>query len=198
MPGYLNGPINGFVDRMKGKGCCSSSFLTQIGKSAAQSAGGGNIYSGLSATGVGNGADTTADNLFSISLPANIFDVVGRCITLQAWGTVIGTSATKTVNFKWGTSISQSIVQYTTTNSGTWQVFVQLFKQAANVQLALFTADASGTIASLLGAAAARNLATAAGSDNDTAPITMAITGQSSVATANLVLCNGFIVDAYN
>ena len=33
---------------------------------------------------------------------------------------------------------------------------------------------------------------------DDTAAITIALTGQSSVATAGLVTCNGFIVDAWN
>ncbi len=199
MPGFLTGPINGFVDRMKGKGLSSSAFLTQIGKSAALAVGGGNIYSGL--TQVGNGADTTADTLYSVSLPANIFDVVGRCITLQIFGSVALTSATKTIGFVFGVgSITQSIVSYTTINGGYWQTFIQLFKTGSNTQSALFQADASGTTATLLGVASAGRqlVVSTAGTETDTAAITMKITGQSSVATANLCLCNGFIVDAYN
>ncbi len=200
MPGALVGAINGFVDRMKGKGVSSSSFLTQIGRSTAQSAGGGNIYSNLSAAGIGNGADTTADVLMSCALPANILDIPGRCITLQAFGSVTATSATKTVGFVWGGgSLSQSIVQYTTTNTGQWQVSVQIFKTASNVQIALFQADGTGAVATLLGSAVQRGTyINTSGSEVDTAAITMSITGQSSVATANLVKCNGFVVDAYN
>ena len=196
MPGKLIGPITGFTDRMKGKGMSSSAFLTQIGASSAQSTGGGNIYSGL--TPVSNGADTTADTLFSATLPANLFDVVGRCVTLQLFGSVSATSATKTVNFVFGGSISQSIVQYTTTNTGSWQAFVQIFKTGANTQIAMFQADASGTTASVLGLSAGRALTIVNGTETDTASIVVKVTGQSSVATAGLVTCSAFIVDAYN
>jgi hypothetical protein len=43
-------------------------------------------------------------------------------------------------------------------------------------------------------------LLSTAGTENDSAVagITMTITGQSSVASAGVVKCNGFIVDAYN
>ena len=200
MPGFLVGAVNGIVDRMKGKGVSSSAFLTQIGRSSAQSAGGGNIYSNLSAAGIGNGADTTADVLMTCSIPANLLDVPGRCLTLQAFGSVTATSATKTVGFVWGGgSLSQQIIQYTTTNTGQWQVYVQIFKTASNVQIALFQADGSGTVGALLGSAVQRGvLIITSGSETDTAAITMSITGQSSVATAGLVKCNGFIVDAYN
>ena len=200
MPGFLSGPINGLTDRSKGKGTVSSSWLSQVGKSAAQAAAGGSIYSNLSVAGIGNGADVTADVLMSCSLPANIFDIFGRCITLQAFGTVAATSATKTVAFVWGGgSLSQSICQYTTTNTGTWQVYVQLFKQASNVQIALFQADATGTVATLLGSASGRStLLNTGGSETDTAAITMSITGQCNSSVANVVKCNGFIVDGYN
>ena len=161
----------------------------------------GNLLNGVSvvSAGNGNGADTTADTLASVVIPARTFDIVGRCITLQAWGNVTATSATKTVSFSFGASLTQSIVQFTTTNTGQWQVWIQLFKTGANTQMALFQADAGGTTASLLGLSGGRalNISTA-GTETDTAAITMKITGQSSVATANTVTCQGFIVDAFN
>lgn len=200
MPGKLIGPINGFTDRMKGKGLSPASYLTQVGKSTAQSAGGGQIDFYSSVAGVGNGADTTADVLYQAVVPANFFDVNGRSLWLQCSGTVATTSATKTLAFVWGGgSLNQSIVQYTTTNGGQWQFNVQIWKIASNVQGALFQADATGTTASLLGSAAGRNFAQLlTGTETDTASITLKVTGQSSVASANLVVLNYAMLDGYN
>lgn len=199
MPGFLVGPVTGFVDRMKGKGTCSSSFLQQVGKSSAQSAGGGNIFSQLNAAGVGNGADTTVDTLMSCILPMNILDVPGRCITVQAFGSVTATSSTlKNVNFVFGAGINQQTIQYATTTTGTWQLNVQIYKISANVQGILMQADATGTV-NVFGVTAGRALVYSAGSETDTAAINIKITGQStSASTANIILCNGLIVDGYN
>jgi hypothetical protein len=201
MPGFLLGPITGFVDRMKGKGMCSSSFLQQIGKGAALSAGGGSINFQSSVAGVGNGADVTADTLYQAIIPPNTFDIPGRSVWLQCSGVISATSATKTLAFVWGGgSLNQQIIQYTTTNGGTFQFNVIIWKISNNVQGALFQADGTGTIASLLGggAVARSTVQTLTGSETDTAAITMKVTGQSSVATANLVVLNMANLDAYN
>lgn len=198
MPGKLVGPTSGYVDRMKGKGMCSSSFLQQIGGSSALSAGGGCVFAQLSAAGVGNGADTTDDTLMTCSLPANVFDVAGRCITIQAWGTITAGAMTKTIQFKFGAAALQSVVSYLTGNAGTWQLNVQIYKVSSNVQVLLYQADGTGTIATSLGLSAGRGLLTSAGAEVDTAAIPLVITGKASTATANQSLCNGLIVDAYN
>jgi hypothetical protein len=198
MPGFLVGPVSGFVDRMKGKGMCSSGFLTQIGSSTGLSAGGGNIFAQLSAAGVGNGADATDDTLMSCSLPKNLFDVAGRCVTIQAYGTVAAGSATKTIQFKFGAAALQSVISYTTTNTGSWQFFAQIYKVSANVQSIMYQADGSGTVATILGAAVNRSTLVTAGSEVDTAAIPLVITGKASSSVANLCLCNALIVDAYN
>ena len=199
MPGKLAGPTSGYVDRMKGKGMCSSSFLQQIGNSAALSAGGGNVFSFLSAAGAGNGADQTDDTLTSCILPANLFDIPGRCVTIQAFGTVTSGAVTKTVQFKFGASALQSVVSYLTGNAGSWQFYAQIYKVSSNVQAILYQADGSGTIATNLGAASGRALLYAAGAEVDTAPIPLVITGKATgAAAANVALCNGLIVDAYN
>lgn len=191
MPGYLVGPITGFVDRMKGKGLSSSAFLTQIGKSAAQGAGGGNVSTQLSTAGIGNGADTTEDLLFTASLPANIFDVVGRCVTIQAFGNITATSATKTAKMYFGTTVTAS-VSYATTTTGAWQITLTVFKSGASTQIAMYQADSSG-------AATGRAVGVITnGSETDTAAIVCKVTGQSTAATANTVVCNGFIIDGYN
>jgi hypothetical protein len=197
MPGFLVGPLTGFVDRMKGKGTCSSSFLQQVGKSSAQSAGGGNIYSSLSAAGVGNGADSTDDTLMSLSLPANILDIAGRNIVVMAWGTIGATSATKTVQFKFGAASLLSMASWTTTTVGSWQITLSIYKISANVQGLVYQVDAANA-ATTLGIAVGRAISYVAGAEVDTAAIPLVVTGKVSSSVAANVLCNGLIVDAYN
>jgi hypothetical protein len=69
MPGTV-GAVTGFIERQKGRGYVESSALQRFGKGGAAMAGGGNIFVGQSAAGIGNGADTTEDVLFTVSLPA--------------------------------------------------------------------------------------------------------------------------------
>lgn len=196
MPGFVGQAPNGFTDRAKGRGIVSNAWLAQVGSGGALSAGGGNIYSGLVTK--GNGADTTEDTAYTVALPANTLDVVGRCITIQAFGSVGATSATKTVKFYWGTSIIQQIVQYTTTNTGDWQLFVQIFKDGPSTQRALIQADGTGTV-TLLGGAANRGLVVStSGTETDTAAITMKVTCQTTAGAAGLVNVKAFIIDAYN
>lgn len=199
MPGFLTGPLSGFVDRMKGRGMCSSGFLTQIGNSTAMSAGGGNIFSQLSAAGIGNGADATDDTLMTCALPAKLFDVPGRCVTVQAWGTTLGGAVVKTVQFKFGAAALQSVIVEPSggTGAGSWQFFVQIFKVSANVQALLYQADGTGTPTSVLGLSSGRGLLNGAGAEVDTAAIPLVITGKGP-STAGQVLCNGMVVDAYN
>lgn len=202
MPGKLVGPTSGYVDRMKGKGMCSSSFLQQIGSSSALSAGGGNVFSQIVAAGVGNGADQTDDTLMTCSLPANLFDLPGRCITIQAWGTTTAAAVTKVLQFKFGAAALQALLSGASgaTGGGAWQFNVQIYKVSANVQQLVYQADATGTAVSFFGGGVAtRGLFNSTGSEVDTAAIPLVITGKSTgAATANTVLCNGLIVDAYN
>lgn len=163
------------------------------------SAGGGCIFSQLSAAGIGNGADATDDTLMSCALPKSILDIAGRCVTVQAWGTTLGGAVVKTVQFKFGAAALQSVVVEPSggTGAGSWQFALQIYKVSANVQLLLYQADASGAPTSVLGIAAGRGLLNAAGAEVDSAAIPLVITGKGP-STAGQVLCNGLVVDAYN
>ena len=83
MPGFINGPVNGIMDRLKGRGYAPASFMQGFGKGAAMCAGGGNITVNTSAAGAGNGADTTEDTLFTVTLPPNSLDIVNREVWIQ-------------------------------------------------------------------------------------------------------------------
>lgn len=181
----------GFTERFRGKGWFpSKSGQYQFGAGSAFSYGGGNINSQFSVAGVGNGADTSEDTLFTYSLPANSLDQAGRGIWIQAFGNVAATSATKTVKLYFGAT-AQSFA-YTTTQTGNWQICAEVYKQAASVQVGFFQWDAAG-------ATTARSVAAFVnGAETDTAAITIKVTGTSTAATANLVLCYGFIITALN
>lgn len=151
--------------------------------------GAGALNKQLSVAGAGNGADTTEDTLFTYSLPANSLGAVGNEVDIEAWGSVTATSATKTVKVYFGTTVTQTLT-WTTTQTGAWGVLMQVFKQAASVQLAITKFDS-------LGATITRSVAVINnGSETDTAAIVLKVTGQSTVGTANTVLCNGFVVSA--
>lgn len=189
MPGTLTGPVTGFIERQKGKGLVENSALQRIGKGGMLAACGGNVS--VQVGSAGNGADTTEDTLFTATIPANTLDVVGRNIVIQAFGSVTATSATKTPKLYFGTSITQSI-PYTTTQTGGWQITMFVFKTGASTQNALIQFDGAG-------ATTTRSVTVITnGSETDTAGIVVKVTGQSSVATANTVICNGLIIEGYN
>lgn len=144
----------------------------------------------LSVAGVGNGADTTEDTLFTYNLPANTLKNVGQSVDIYAWGSVAATSATKTVRVYFGAQLIT--FTYTTTQTGNWRTRLRVVKQAASVQLIMGEGDSAGaTITRVLA-----NITN--GAEVDTAAIVIKVTGQSTAATANLVLCNGLMVNFSN
>ena len=195
MPGAI-GAVTGFVDREIGKSIYAASSLQRVGKGGALAASGCNILNFSSAAGVGNGADTTEDILFTATLPPNTLDVASRQILLEAWGLLSATNAIKTIRLYFGASIvyTAAIVTPAAVTAGDWsaQLLVTKVGVGHNTQIALGTADFSG-------AAVVRNVQRfVGGSEVDTAPIIIKVTGQSSVATANSAVCNQLTIGGYN
>lgn len=189
MPGSV-GVTTGYIYRDLGKGISTSAALQRMGKGGALAAGGGQISVQLSAAGVGNGADTTEDTLFTVTLPPNTLSLPGQCISLLAWGSITATSATKNAKLYFGSSIAVPVT-YLTTTTGSWQIYMMVFKVSANVQTALTEADS-------VGAATSRNVTVTAGSETDTAAIVCKVTGQTTAGGANVVTANGFQVCGMN
>jgi hypothetical protein len=167
--------------------------LQRVGKGGTLAAGGGNVLTFSSAAGVGNGSDTTEDVLFTAVLPANTLDVAGRQILLEAWGSLSATNAVKTIRIYFGTLVYIAAqVSPSAVTTGDWAATLLVTKTANNAQIAIGASDFSG-------AAVVRNVQKfTASAQVDTAPITVKITGQSSVATANSATCNQFVVGGYN
>jgi hypothetical protein len=194
MPGSVT-VVSGLIERQLGRGVVASSALQRMGKGGALMAGGGNIFVGASAAGVGNGADTTEDTLFTVTLPPNSLDVVGRQIMIEAYGSIAATSATKDAKIYFGsTQLAGANFHATTTGTGIWLLNAIITKTGSNAQTCLVQMDTTlpaGTLARSV------NVPTAP-TETDTAGIVIKVTGQSSVATANLVLCNMFTVSGWN
>lgn len=146
----------------------------------------------LSATGVGNGADTTEDTLFTYTLPANSLSLVNQGLSILAAGTLANNADNKTVKLYFGTQ-SYSLGTVATANVA-WSVKMTVFKTASNAQLIL----CEGMIGST---AIALSLLT--GTQTDTSSIVIKVTGQAGTANANdivgkILAVNGALSDVSN
>jgi len=135
---------------------------------------------------VGNGADTTEDTLFTVTIPAGTFVNVGDAIHIIARGTNAASTDTKSVRVKFGGSNSDTF-NTNIVGQTTWYIDEWLWKTGTNTQA--WTAF--------------HNLASNSGSNGfnsnlaitDTAAITLLITGQNSTAaTANSIQTSAIMV----
>jgi hypothetical protein len=192
MPGSV-GSVSGIQDRELGKVLSSASSRQRFGKSGALMAGGGNIFVGASQAGIGNGADTSEDTLFSVTLPPNALDIVGRQILIEAYGSVAATSATKNARIYFGSTSLTTAFVGTTTQAGIWNINALITKTGPSTQSAFVALDYT------IGSPAVPRVSTILSpTEADTAGIIIKVTGQSSVATAGLVTCNLLTVSGYN
>jgi hypothetical protein len=193
MPGSV-GIVSGAIqDRPLGRSVISAGCRQRMGKGAALMAGGGNIFVGISAAGIGNGADTTEDILFSVLIPAGTLDLVGRQFLIEAYGSVAATSATKNARIYFGSTSLTTAFVGTTTQAGIWSINALITKAGPNSQSAFIGLDYT------IGSPAVPRVSTILSlTESDTAGIIIKVTGQSSVATANLVTCNLLSVSGYN
>jgi hypothetical protein len=196
MPGFLIGPRTGFVDRMKGKGMCSSGFLNQIGNSSALVAGSGNAAVYCSSTGISPGTNNNDNVLQSWVIPANIFDIAGRGMQLTVMGSVANnvnskrikiiagcTTATVGSAVTGGTTIADSGA-YTTAGAAGFQLAAQIFKTGAggsNTQIALHQSSTIGATSGALVVPSALTL-------NESASWILAVTGNAVTTNTDIVL----------
>jgi hypothetical protein len=197
MPGFLVGPLSGFVDRMKGKGMCSSGFLTQIGQSTALVAGSGNAAVYCNSAGISPGSNNNDNVLVSWVIPAKMFDITGRGLQVTAMGSVANNTNSKRIKIFSGctTAVVGSAVTggtliadsgaYTTTGAAGWEIAAQIFKTGAggsNTQIALHQAAQIGATTSGLVVPTALTL-------TESSSFILAVTG-NAVTTANDIVMN--------
>lgn len=159
-------------------------IVMPFGAGAAAMGPSGNISSQSSAAGVGNGADTTEDTLFTFTLPANSLDIPGRSLFITAFGSFANNAHSKHARMYFGSEVIDSGANTTTGGIG-WVLEMTIVKTAASAQQ-ISSQSIAGTVHG--------GCTQQAGAETDTAAITIKVTGQTGTSGAGDIVCNGFIV----
>lgn len=142
----------------------------------------------LSAAGIGNGADTTDDTLFSYTLPAGALSMVGQALSIRGFGTLANNANNKRASFFFGAGRIGSTNIITTANVS-WLIRLTVFKTGPSTQFLV-----SETMVSSI----TSNVVCRAVSETDTAPIVIKLVGASTTTgAANDVVANGMTLSAY-
>ena len=161
------------------------SLLGRAGNSTANIRAPGLIAAKVTAT--GTGADVTEDTLQIFTLPANAFDVVGRGVHIEAWGTTGADANTKIVRLYFGAKIYDSTA--IPLNNGGWYLWANVYKTGSNTQTAVATSVFGNSNP-------ATNINALA--QIDTSGIVIKVTGQNSAAVTNDIVCSGMTVQFLN
>lgn len=182
---------HGFTQRWKGAIAGTARSLFQFGKGLGSPISvSGFIDSQVSSAGIGTGADTTEDVLFTFSLPANSLDQNGRGVAIRVFGSLANNAHTKTVKMYFGSSVTFTPINGTQANIG-FDLQMTVIRTASGVQIA----NAGGTmgVATVLA-----TLLPIVGADPDTAAIVIKVTGQTATAAANDVVANAMLTQGFN
>lgn len=139
--------------------------------------------------GVGNGANTTDDILFSYTLPANSLDTIGRGIIIEAYGGFAANAHDKTVKIFFGSATVFTTGVVTAVGTA-WFIRANITNTGANSQVAGgFGIDGSTIIATEVTLPA----------QVTSTPILITLTGASpTTGAANDVVGYGFTVEFLN
>lgn len=158
-----------------------------IGTGGAAATPGGFINSQVSIAGVGNGADTTDDVLFTYSMPANTFNQTAHGVRIRAWGVSAANGQNKTAKIFFGgtTCISTGVV---TINAKGWYLEATVLRSGSNTQLSFGGGVSDATQLSINKQAP---------SETETGAIVIKVTGASGTSgSANDLLGHGMTVEA--
>jgi len=144
---------------------------------------GGAIGMSTQVSQVSSANTNTSQTAFTFTVPANTLNVVGNGIYVEAWGSVAGNAAPKSITLNVG---GKSLNTGTFTSSGvSWSVDAYSFKTASNAQTLLFEGWAGTT---RVASAAVTDTTVDTGTFNVTCVVT-----DASAASAN-ILSNGMFV----
>src|SRR6202035_540254 len=127
------------------------------------------------------GANTTETDLQTFTLPANLFDAVGRGIRFKMWGATGADANTKTVRVYFGTGNKIYDSTGVISNNGSWMVMGEIYKIGTNLQASWTTGI---FINSWPSTDAQQNSQTESGT------IVLKVTGQNSTAVASDIVCH--------
>ena len=195
----------GYVQRFKGKFVSAADSVMAFGKGGITFKLGGNVNQQVSCAGINPGA-TAADNVLAFfSIPPICFDAANRGVLIEAGGSFGSTANNKRLKiiFNPATAVVGSTVGASgvticdtgtvATNGGGWSMAAQVIKYgglASNTQIGIHTqAQIGNAVAALL----APSLITA----TESGAILVAVTGNASTATTDIVF-NWLAVSAFN
>lgn len=136
-------------------------------------------------TATGTDANTTEKDLATFDLPANLLFTNNAGVWLEAWGTTAANGNTKTIKvYAAGTALVQNSVNTTPNNLG-WMARASIHRRGSGSQTSWAT---------MVMSTAVQGTAVSTLSANDTAAITVKVTGQNGTGNANEITLQGFCV----
>lgn len=141
----------------------------------------GMLFANLS-TGA-TGANTTATDLQSYTLPAGFITATRPGLRIRAWGATGATANNKTITLNFGAT-AYTIASAAALNNVTWSATLEIWRTAAATQR-IFGTGYQGTT----------NIAMAytAGTDDFSTALTIRVIGTNGTAAANDILCYGMV-----
>lgn len=151
----------------------------------------------VNVTQVGNGADTTEDDLMTYTLPAGLLSANGMGIRLTAWGTLTtGTGNVQTVRCKFGGTTFANFSTSGIPSYASWRIQGEVIRTASATQVGF----GWGTFNDGLFVPVAANELWTSGAfptSDTTNPIIIKCTGQrATTASANSIVQYGMIIEA--
>ena len=161
----------------------TTATLAAVGAEALTTA--GLLNSQISTAGVGNGADTSEDTLFTFTLPANMMGAVASGVRMTVYGAVGPGTNVKTLRLHFGTGVTFAVGLGTIASQGFKAVLDVFNGSAVSLQLAQGIAQIGSTLITS---------PVLPGAEPQTAGVVMKATGQA--VAINDIVANMFEVDA--
>ena len=171
-------------------GTSSSTFGGQTvalpkSKGPAYMASNGQINVQLSHAGLSTATTGAETTIAQYSIPAGSFDIVGRGVMIEAWGTATFASGTAVAKLYFG-SVGTTVGTLATTNF--WWAAITIWKDGSSSQNGFFQSTVSTTH---------QGTSALSQTETDTAAIIVKVTANQS-AVANAIKVNGFVVSGFN
>ena len=159
-------------------------FTMGTGAGLAQASGTANVNT----TAVGTDADLLEKTLITYDLPANSLSANGKLVKIRVWGTTAANANTKTIRLYFGTAVVRQIGA-SATNDEDWIMEAIVVRTGAATQDAIgFELVNNSTVFTTHSEPA----------EDETAAITIRVTGENAVATANDIVAEGMLVEYLN
>lgn len=140
-------------------------------------------------TSAATSANTTETDLITFALPSSAFNTSGDVIHVRAWGNTGANTNAKTVRLYFGAVVIASNDITTSPNNNDWVLEGEIVRTGTDTQEMWGGGHVGST---------AQTYSHSTGTENDGAAITLKVTGQNGVATANDITGQGLMTKFFN